>query len=149
MVFINLSPSSVRRYGSGFRARVRRVRAFFDGVGAIAGHLSYVVLHPVERRLTAEERRSVVVSLDSLIDEHPELASAFRRVRDSVEGQFGNRHTDVAVNRELPKNVSIAILEGRGIRFAPRFFAHHPSERRHFLRDFAARRIEVATDPFC
>lgn len=146
MVFINLSPTNVRRYGSGLRARGRQFVALFHRAFAFLEALSHRILHPVERRLTNDERQTVVLSLVTLSEEHPHLAGAFRRVRESVEGQFGDRHTDVAVNRELPRNVNIAILEGRGIRFAPAFFAEHPSARRHFLRDFAERRIEAAKD---
>ena len=146
MVFINLSPTNVRRYGSGLRARGRQISAFFRRTFSGLERLSQLLVHPVERRLTHDERQTVVLSLATLSEEHPHLAGAFRRVRESVEGQFGDRHADVAVNRELPRNVNIAILEGRGIRFAPAFFAEHPSARRHFLRDFAERRIETAKD---
>lgn len=146
MVFINLRDTHLRRYGSGTRARGRQIRAAFVRAFEALRRLGHAVAHPVERRLTHEERRTVVLSLDLLTEEHPHLAGAFRRVRESVEGQFGDRHTDVAVNRELPRNVTIAILEGRGIRFAPAFFAEHPSARRHFLRDFAERRIETAKE---
>lgn len=146
MVFINLNPDNVRRYGAGFRARFRRWRALARrGARCLRGQLVRWV-HTVERPLTMDERRVVVHSLDALMNEHPELAGAFRRVRDSVEDPLGDRHTDVAVNRELPRDVSIAMLEGRGIRFAPTFFAQAPSARRHFLRDFAVRRIEIAKD---